>query len=218
MSKTVQASDHDCIHSIAYREGMKADKLWDSNEALSKAGRDPFVLKEGDTVKLTRFAVPSHQVQTAKTHRFKLHGTSMRMQVQLASAGRPMAKRKATVSIDGKPAKVYFTDAQGWLSFRISPGAQKATIEPEGFPTPYTLELGRMDPVNEISGVQQRLQTLGYYRGRVDDEAGPITDDALVRFRRAQGLPAIDKPAYETLVDSDVKERLEALTRGKPRS
>ena len=142
----------------------------------------------------------------------------MRMQVQLASAGRPMAKRKATVSIDGKPAKVYFTDAQGWLSFRISPGAQKATIEPEGFPTPYTLELGRMDPVNEISGVQQRLQTLGYYRGRVDDEAGPITDDALVRFRRAQGLPAIDKPAYETLVDSDVKERLEALTRGKPRS
>lgn len=43
--------------------------------------------------------------------------------------------------------------------------------------------------IPSISEVQQELQQLGYYRGRIDGVWGPGTRSAMASFQRTQGLP-----------------------------
>src|SRR4051812_27436539 len=60
-------------------------------------------------------------------------------------------------------------------------------------PPPATAQAPRgMAPnaVPSIAQVQQGLQQLGYYRGRVDGRWGPGTRTAMAQFQRSQGLPA----------------------------
>jgi N-acetylmuramoyl-L-alanine amidase len=53
----------------------------------------------------------------------------------------------------------------------------------------YELELGHLDPVNEIAGVQGRLRNLGFYAGSVDGRPGKELSDAVLRFQEDAGLP-----------------------------
>jgi peptidoglycan hydrolase-like protein with peptidoglycan-binding domain len=43
--------------------------------------------------------------------------------------------------------------------------------------------------VPSIAQVQQGLQQMGYYRGRIDGRWGPGTRSAMAQFQRSQGLP-----------------------------
>lgn len=50
--------------------------------------------------------------------------------------------------------------------------------------------------------VQRALRRQGFYRGEVDGIFGPATEDAIIKFRRAHGLPydnAVDDKVYELL-------------------
>jgi PAS domain-containing protein len=52
----------------------------------------------------------------------------------------------------------------------------------------FVVELGRLDPPTEISGVQQRLNNLGYDAGPEDGIAGERTRAALAAFQRDHDL------------------------------
>jgi len=52
----------------------------------------------------------------------------------------------------------------------------------------YELNFGDMDPVDEISGIQLRLQNLGYNIGAVDEDFGEISSDALSQFQADRGI------------------------------
>lgn len=58
----------------------------------------------------------------------------------------------------------------------------------------YTLLLGHLDPVEEITGVQARLKSLGFDCGAVDGVCGPRTEAALKSFQSRYGLPADGQP------------------------
>ena len=67
----------------------------------------------------------------------------------------------------------------------------------------FELTLGNLDPVDQISGVQGRLHSLGYYEGPVDGQMSPATKDALKAFKAARGIPvssAIDDQTKDALV------------------
>jgi len=66
----------------------------------------------------------------------------------------------------------------------------------------YDLELGRLDPVDKISGVQARLNNLGFDCGRVDGVMNTETKEALQAFQVTVGLP----PTGE--LDSATKAKL----------
>lgn len=57
--------------------------------------------------------------------------------------------------------------------------------------------------------VQKRLKELGYYKGSIDGVEGPLTRNAIVRFKRDRGLrarPFIGPITYEALFGSDITE------------
>lgn len=53
-----------------------------------------------------------------------------------------------------------------------------------------------------VAEVQRALRRQGFYRGEADGIFGPATEEAVIRFRRARGLPfdnAVDDKVYELL-------------------
>jgi hypothetical protein len=51
-----------------------------------------------------------------------------------------------------------------------------------------TVLIGRLDPLNTLSGIGQRLEALGFYDAGVEDETGEAMALAIVRFQEANGL------------------------------
>ncbi|MCA9656317.1 MAG: peptidoglycan-binding protein [Myxococcales bacterium] len=52
----------------------------------------------------------------------------------------------------------------------------------------WDLKVGHLDPVDTLTGVQARLNNLGFCCGAVDDDAGPRTEASIRAFQASQGL------------------------------
>ncbi len=63
----------------------------------------------------------------------------------------------------------------------------------------YNLKFGEMDPLTEISGVQGRLNNLGFPCGPIDGILGLRTCQALKRFQSREDLPITGRPDDATL-------------------
>lgn len=58
----------------------------------------------------------------------------------------------------------------------------------EVLPASGLLQLGDRGP--EVSALQSRLTTLGFYNGAIDGDFGPLTEAAVIRFQQSRGLVA----------------------------
>ncbi|MEL6221199.1 MAG: peptidoglycan-binding protein [Cyanobacteria bacterium J06627_8] len=65
-------------------------------------------------------------------------------------------------------------------------GQQSSNSEPD--PNDGLLEQGEAGPA--VADLQRRLSALNYYNGPIDGDFGSLTEDAVIRFQRAQGLTA----------------------------
>jgi len=90
-------------------------------------------------------------------------------------------------------ARANTTGADGKVIVQLRAG-QRARLNVMG--TEYQLGLRRaLEPVNQIRGVQRRLNMLGYNAGVVDGTIGPKTEYAVLNFQadnaplKADGLP-----------------------------
>jgi N-acetylmuramoyl-L-alanine amidase len=85
------------------------------------------------------------------------------------------------------------TKTDGLIECSIAPNARKArlVLDPgTAKESVIHLKLGHLDPVGEISGVQARLNNLGFRCGPVDAVLGPRTRRALEDFQASAGLEA----------------------------
>jgi peptidoglycan hydrolase-like protein with peptidoglycan-binding domain len=79
----------------------------------------------------------------------------------------------------------------------------EATLKLDGGPA-HTLRIGHLSPMRDtdddgVSGVQARLQNLGYYEGEVDGELGPETQDAIRAFQDDHALDATGEISADLL-------------------
>ncbi|HVG61499.1 MAG TPA: peptidoglycan-binding domain-containing protein [Hyalangium sp.] len=78
------------------------------------------------------------------------------------------------------PAGVTTAELRVWVPANDAPLGQATFI--------WTLDLGAMDPVTELSGVQGRLRGLGYHHAEIDGEDTLTCRTAVRGFQRSQNI------------------------------
>jgi N-acetylmuramoyl-L-alanine amidase len=168
---------------------MDWETIWKHPENASlRSIRKPDVLYPGDPLFIPEKSAREEQGATEKRHRFRRKGVPAKLHLQLMKDGQPRANETYSLNVDGK-ITTGTTDAEGKLEIRIPPNAKEAKLLLGEKQEEFTLDLGHLDPVSEVSGVQARLNNLGFYCGEVDGKLGPRTKAALKSFQKEHGLP-----------------------------
>jgi hypothetical protein len=188
---TIQQGD--CLASIA-KQFRFADwhTIYDApeNAAFKTLRPDPNLVFPGDSLHIPGKQAEPVSRPTGATHTFQLSSTQTRFKVRI-SFGVPFTYHLdiAGATWDGK------LDDGGVIDVPIDHDAAggKISIWPNSDmdqdPLERSFKLGALDPVTEVSGVQARLDNLGFDSGGVDGIAGPVTGQAVRGFQDAFGLP-----------------------------
>ncbi len=179
----------ECLSSIAQRHGLFWQKIWDhpNNTELKRRRRDPNILYPGDVVFIPEKEEKQENGSTEQRHRFCKKGVPAKVRLRLMRNNRPRANESYVLEVDGALFSGT-TDADGKLEQSIPPNAKKGKLFIGKKREEYVLNLGHMDPLNEIIGVQKRLNNLGFHCGPANGVMGPSTTDALKAFQKKHHL------------------------------
>jgi N-acetylmuramoyl-L-alanine amidase len=160
------------------------------NEALRRKRPNAHVLFPGDQIYIPDKKERRERCGTGRAHRFVLTKTRAEIRIIIKDAdgkpvpGAPYELRLRDVVLEGT------TDDTGLLRQDIPIGEQSAELHLPGQNMKWQLRIGHLDPVEDadrdyaiISGIQARLNNLGFHCGAADGVAGPKTKAALKRFQ-----------------------------------
>jgi len=178
----------DCISSIAYRFNLLPDSIWNdpANAELKAEREDPNVLLPGDVVYVRSKELKEVPGATEQRHRFRAKGMTEKLIIYfMHSMDEPRSSEAYILEIDGALYEG-MTDVDGKVEIPIPPNAKRGKIKfwEDGYER--ELELGRLDPITEISGVQGRLMHLGFFRGPIDGKMSEELERAIRRFQQSQ--------------------------------
>lgn len=199
----------ECLSVIAQRYGVSSARtLYEAseNEALRRKRPDPNILFPGDQVVIPDKTTKQVEIPTGAWHRFVVdrpqRTRKLRLKLQDA-AGEALASVPYRLELHtaGEPEVLDGqTTGDGVLEHEVSSAAQSVTLRIGRMVR--RLQLGYLNPLREapdagVTGVQARLNNLGYGAGPVDGVLGPRTQAAIRAFQRDHEQPetgAIDEP------------------------
>ncbi|KYG08864.1 hypothetical protein BE21_21160 [Sorangium cellulosum] len=200
----------DCIESIAAALGCAWRNLWehDDNRDLRERRQNPNLLAPGDILRAPNSLRPRPlSITPGGTHRYRarvpLTTVRLRLVRDHASDGgdaviRPLANVAFCLSAGGRTVEGS-TDGDGNLEARVPAAARHATLLlAPGSDDEHRVDIavGHLDPIDEPSGVAQRLENFGLL-------SGPRTETtirrALASFQAEHGLGGDGAPTPETL-------------------
>jgi hypothetical protein len=196
--------------SIAAKHRFEWETLWNlpENADLKNARNDPYVLYPGDKVFIPDIRVKEIPCQTDQRRYFVKRNTGEQLRIVLTDEDdKPIAGESYVLEIDGETRLEGETDSSGAIQEIIPPDAVKGRllVGDGDAQREYFIGLGRIDPVEKLSGAQGRLLNLGYYEGVIDGIRGPLTTTALLRFQEKYNLPPTGKN------DEDTQAKLKEL-------
>jgi hypothetical protein len=190
----------DCISKIAADAGFFWQTIWDHprNQELKAARQDPNILLPGDRVYIPDKRLRAEAKPADQRHRFVLKGVPAMLRVKVEKLGQARANESYILNIDGKVTRGNL-DSQGYLKVSISPNARQGVLEVGSDRQRFEFELGGVDPIDEVTGIQVRLNNLGYGAGEPDGVLNAVTRMAIETFQKDCQLPATGEPDETTL-------------------
>jgi N-acetylmuramoyl-L-alanine amidase len=195
MAQSWTVKDGDCLAVIAEETGLFWETIWNhpGNARLRNTGRSPTVLLPGDVVHVPDKRRREEVCSTARRHVFRVNGVPVKFSVRLLdSEGEPRAGLRYSLDVDGSVTKGTVED-DGVISKTIPAKAQKATLtveDPIDGEEKYEFQLGFLNPVEDVKGLQSRLKNLGFYEGEPNGTVDEKTKAALAKFQAQSGVPA----------------------------
>lgn len=175
----------DCLSSIAHAYGFK-DYRTIYNHSLNasfKAKRpNPNLIYPGDVILIPDLGTDPENCATDKVHKFQISRSGTHLAIVLEHDGKPLANIPYELTIGNQIANGT-TDSAGLLRHPIEPTDSRGLLKITNPAYEWDLLIGELDPVAETSGVQARLNNLGYFCGPVDGLFGPRTRGALRQFQ-----------------------------------
>ncbi|MFH1746446.1 MAG: peptidoglycan-binding domain-containing protein [Planctomycetota bacterium] len=191
----------ECITSIARDTGHFWETIWedDGNSEVRAARQNPNVLRPEDRLAIPEMRRKDETVSPEMRHRFIRRGEPAMLRLRLEDEGRPRANLPYVLEIDGEQHSGT-TDAEGKIDERIPGSAQRAELRVgEGEDQDiYDLQLGELDPITTNTGVQARLNHLGFNAGPVDGEIGEQTQAAIAEFQDSRQMTVTGNPDGQT--------------------
>ena len=185
MAINYEVKQGDCISSIAFEHGLLPNIIWDhaNNAELKSKRKNPNILLPGDVVfvpdkRLKEVSEPTNQV-----HKFKFQGAPAKLNLKLLDDGEPISNEPFVLDINGKITEGT-TDHEGRIRVSIVPNAESGELIVGTGKNryEYSLDLGWLDPIEQVSGVKKRLHNLGYEAGIFDERITDELADALTAF------------------------------------
>ena len=172
----------------------------------------PNVLNPGDVVYVPDRTQKSASGATGRTHEFVLRHQPAALKILLQDQdGKPLNAVRYVLEVNGE-TRTGITPANGLLQEEISADATHGKLTLPSLDLDFPLQLGSLTPVDQVepkrplfSGIQSRLQNLGFYAGRVTGAMNDETQTALVRFQhevlgRAEADGVVDAETQEALI------------------
>jgi len=198
MAENYQVKQGDSIFSIAFEKGFFADTIWEhaNNEEVKDDRKDPNVLMPGDIVHIPDKRLKEVSKPTNNVHKFQVKNTPKRFRIQIMRGDLPVRDMEYVLKIEGSETTGK-TDGEGWITRSISPNAKRGELSlQEG--QKFDLNLGFLDPVDEVTGLQGRLRTLGYYLGPINGQLNDDTKESLKTFQAYNDLETTGESDEET--------------------
>ncbi len=208
MTKKHTIKQGECISSLAGKYNLLLHTIWNhpANTDLKKQRENPNVLFPGDVVVIPEQQIKSVSGETGIRHTFRRKGLLEHLCIQLQDKdGEPRRFLSYRIMLEGQ-IREGKTDERGVLEESIPPNAQKGLlmIGQRADVEEYHLQIGYLDPITTVSGVQKRLNNLGWECGPEDGVLGPKTREAIARFQQHAGLTVtgeLDERMRQKLVE-----------------
>jgi N-acetylmuramoyl-L-alanine amidase len=177
-------SQGDSIPSLAKENGFFADTIWNhgDNADLKALRKDMNVLFPGDEVYIPEKRLRDESRPTDAKHRFKRKGEPQRLKLKLLCMGRPRANEDYVLKLGNQLIRGK-TDAEGKIDQKVPGDVHSGTLLLREGKEQYAIRIGDLDPVDQTSGVQQRLNNLGFPAGPENGEMNDATRDAMRKFQ-----------------------------------
>ncbi len=181
----------ECISSIAMDTGHFWQTVWDAaaNAELKRIRGNPNILRAGDAVFVPDKRQRSESGATDQHHKFVRRGEPSQLRLRVLDDDEPRANTPYTLEVDGREFSGV-TDGDGQMTVPIPGNARRAKLrvgEP-GNEEEYDLDLGTVDPINTATGVQQRLENLGFLKPGAGNSADALAA-AVSSFQEKNRLP-----------------------------
>jgi hypothetical protein len=212
MASEYEVAAGECICSISFERGFFRRTLEDhpKNAELKRKRKDLTMLLPGDVVYVPDKTAKHVDAATNLRHRFRRRGVPEILHLRLLDRdGNPRVGLAYKLQVDALKYEGK-TDANGAVWHFIAPDAKlgELTVAGKDGDETYTLQLGRMPPIDDIRGVQVRLHNLGLYRGDFSGEMDKETKRSLFRFQDLNNLP------YTGELDGATKAKLKSDYQG----
>jgi putative peptidoglycan binding protein len=151
------------------------------------------------------------EIDTGKEHKFEKKILKAKFRVELQAVdGKPLADKKYKLSLDNHKPVEGTTDSSAVIECDISPQPTRGTLtvwvesDPEKT-VEWSLNLGSLDPIDTLTGVQARLTNLGFKCGSINGKLDEKTREAITQFQIVYALTVTGEP------DKATREKLVAV-------
>jgi len=212
MAKKHIVRQGECFSRIAARYGFTDWRaLYDhpANSKLRKKRPNPNVIFPGDTIVVPENRVKEEPLPTGNLHRFVVHSPSKFLRIVFQTPkGVKLTNEPYSIRFDSGRTKKGTTGGDGLLNEPVAINEFAATLSIDD--RTLSLNLGHLNPTGDVeeddlSGIQARLNNLGYTAGPNDGIYGRNTRSALALVQVEEDLDVNGLPDQTTLA------KLEAL-------
>ena len=203
MSSVHVVEQGESLASIAARYGLpdwKKIYFDPANAEFRKRRPNPHVIYPGDEVVVPEKETRDESRSTEQRHRFKTRAGKTVLRIVLRSHDdEPLGGYAYKLEVEDRCFEGK-SDSDGLIEHPVSPRARNGELtvwldgETGGACIRWPLKISHLDPVEYLTGVQARLNNLGFESGPVDGIFGPITKGAVKAFQdryrlKVDGIP-----------------------------